>query len=380
MTVRCLILGGFEPSGHDSTVDALVEIGRTRGHAIDCLRWRDRIDLADHPMFTSHRYAAARGEADIAGLLDEPWIVEGLAADLGDLIDPGYEFYLSVHPWSSMICAQALAAASAQGLLLDYHCDFGPFPIVSHERINAYCGGGRIRALRPRFRARCHVVGAAAPQRFHDETPSGGRPDTLVISAGSDGWAVRAMLPATHTLIASLTPSRVVLLAPKDDARLSWVQASIPQAEIIANCHDISDLLKSARWYLCKGSGVAVAEGLAAGCQTFVSPSGIFWEDEVAEHLCARGVVADANLADGLPSFNNVNVAQTSNECRKAADRIWDLVECGAPPRHQPAEEAILAELIGRVAEQSSDPLPRTGAALKANLEIWLEEWRALVR
>ena len=377
MTLRCLILGGFEPSGHDSTADALLEEGVARGHIVDSLRWRDVVDLADHPMFTSHRYAAAHGIPDVAGLLDEDWIAEALSDDLGGYINTGYDAFLSVHPWSSMICAHALSRTQAKGLLVDYHCDFGAFPIVTHDRIDAYCGGGRVRALRPRIRSRCHIVGASVPRRFHEESPLESRPDTLVVSAGSDGWAIGAMLPAVHSLSQKLAPSRVVLLAPSETSQQHWQDAKIPRSEIVANSRDISRILKSARWYLCKGSGVAIAEGLAAGCRTFVSSSGIFWEEDVAELLKGRGIVADPSLA-GDAIFIEANITNMSKQCRLSAELVWNLVEHGAPPKHQPLEEKMLAELLKQAASEGTDILPRTRAALEAGLEKWRAEWREI--
>ncbi len=329
-------------------------------------------------MFTSHRYAAANGAADVAGLLDESWIAEALSADLAKYIPAGFEAYVSVHPWSSMICADALSELSIPGSLVDYHSDFGAFPVVTHQRIQAYCGGGRIRALRPAFRARCHAIGVAVPRRFHCERQVASREAMLVVSAGADGWAVNAMRAATTRLIGLLAPERIALLAPTEGARASWIACGFGDADVVTNCSDISAYLAKARWYLSKGGGTAVAEGLAAGCLGFVGPSGIFWEDEAAEHLFARGIVADVQAPNPRAQFRDANVSEARAQCRNAADALWALVEAGLPPRRNQCEETILSNLVTRVAEPGEYPLPNVTSALRTNLERWLAEWRGV--
>ena len=377
---RHLVIGGFERSGHDATTEAVVEAGRLRGHDVDTLIWRDRIPrLEEHPMFVSHRHAAAHGASGIAGLLDEPWIGAALAADLAAHIPDGYDAYICVHPWSSLIAATALDQDSA-GMLVDYHSDFGAFPVIDHPRITAYLGGGRPRALAPAIRSRCHSIGVAVPRRFHEglgDSSAVERPARLVVSAGSDGWAVRAMCDAARALAAHLTPQEVVLLAPSEDAREAWSNAGVPWARIESGRKDIAPLLRDARWYLSKGGGTAVAEGMAAGCEGFVSRSGIFWEDEAAEYLLARGVVVLIEAIGVRGSYDDRQVAEVRQNCREAADHLWTLVEAGLPRRYDDHEAGIIDELLRQLAAYGTDPLPETSGQLAKNLAAWRNGWRA---
>lgn len=95
----------------------------------------------------------------------------------------------------------------------------------------------------------------------------------------------------------------------------------------------------------------------------------------MAEHLLARGIVADAMTLGAHVRFDETNVARTRAECRRAADAVWQLVEVGAPPRRECGEEAMLRELIERVARIGDDALPQTTTALNKNLEVWYREW-----
>lgn len=372
---RFLVVGGFEPSGHDSTAEAVIETGVKRGHQVDCLKWRDHIALADHPMFVSHREAAARGAPEIAGMLDESWIGDVLSADLADRIPLGYDGYVSVHPWSSKICGAALQDDPTPKLF-DYHSDFGPFPVVVDDRIDAYLGGGRIRALNPRVRSRCHRVGVAVPRRFHHVPEPAARANRLIVSAGRDGWAVNAMQPAVRELASRLGPAEIILLAPSEEAQRSWAPMNIMGARTVTDCTDVSGCLKDARWYLSKGGGTAVAEGLAAGCLGFVAASGIFWEDEAAEHLHAKGVVADANSPNPSSQFQPGNVEAARAECIGAADALWKVVEQGGPAHSNELELTILTELSKRVAGLGDNPLPRTTDVLRQRLAAWRDEWK----
>jgi hypothetical protein len=376
---RYLIIGGFEPSGHDSTAEAICDEGKSRGHAIDMLLWRDIEPLADHPMFTSHRYAAANGVCDIAGLLDEPWIGESLAADLSTRIPIGYDGYISVHPWSSLISAVALKeSGDTSAILVDYHSDFGGFPVINHHRITAYLGGGRPRSLSPAIRSRSHYVGVTVPRRFYGDPTTVDaiqRPARLVVSAGADGWAVRAMLSAVHWLVENLRPVEVVLLAPNDDTISAWHDSKIANAVILSGVKDISSLLRTARWYLSKGGGTAVAEGLAAGCVGYVTRSGIFWEDEAAEHLSAHGIVTLVKADVLLGTHNEMEMSRTRAACCDAAGTLWSLTESGVPRQYDDAEVEILSKLAARLDNYRSDLLPVTTDKLAQNIALWRYGW-----
>lgn len=377
---RYLVIGGFERSGHDATTEAVVEAARARAHNVDTLIWRDRVPrLEEHPMFVSHRHAAAHGASDIAGLLDEPWIGAALASDLATYIPGGYDAYICVHPWSSLIAA-AVLAHDWTGTLVDYHSDFGTFPVIEHPRITAYLGGGRPRALAPAIRSRCHSIGVAVPRRFHmglSEALPIDRPSRLVVSAGSDGWAVRAMRDAARALAAHLDPQEVVLLAPSEEAREAWSNAGISYARIDTGQSDIAPLLRDARWYLSKGGGTAVSEGMAAGCECYVTRSGIFWEDEAAEILHARGMVALVDASGVRGSYDHHQVQRVRQQCRGASDLLWALVEGGLPRRYDDNEAGVLDELLKRLAAFGTGLLPETTDQLAKSLAAWRKGWGA---
>lgn len=368
--LRVLVVGGFEPSGHDAAADAIRDEGLARSAAVELFRWRDKVDLAQHPMFVSHRVAAAAGLPVIAGMLDEDWIGPALHADLGHLLPRDFDIYLSVHPWSTIICARELALRDdAHARLIDYHGEFSQFPIALHERVNLFLGGGDIRPLEPSIRRRCVATGVCVPRRFYDGVKAPGRSDTLVVSAGADGWAVTALAPAATYLIAHLSPSRTLLLAPTSEAAAAW-RASAAQGEIIEGVTDIAPLLKTARYYLSKGGGTAVAEGLAAGCQSYVARSGIFWEDDALAWLALNGIAAFVSPGRAIAPIDEIAAAHERDRTRRAAASVWDAF-ASAPAAAPDNEDETLRCLIGSVTDAATENLPHTTEKLLARLQAW---------
>lgn len=372
---RCLVIGGFEPSGHDTTEEAIVEAGRERNFQIDILRWRDLApELGTHPMFTAHRYAAGRNAATVAGLLDEEWIARLLAEDLASCIPLGFDTYVSVHPWSSTVCAEALVRSGKdRATLIDYTSEFSAFPLVVHDRVNAYLGGGAVRPLEPKYRARCSSVGVAVPRRFHASADGGMRDSRLVVSAGSDGWAISAMLPSVSLLAETLAPKNIVLLAPTPEAVTAWKRHDIANARIAEGITDISALLKESRWYLSKGGGTAVAEGLVARCEGFVASSGIFWEEDSSMFLAAHGVIA---LVGRMSRLDEDARRHERNRCLTAASSVWECVRTGSIPQANARELEVLTALIERSDDIPEDgTIPSTTRMLRQRLRDWRDGW-----
>lgn len=377
-----LVVGGFEPSGHDSTAEAVIAAGKAAGKSVDYLLWRETVDLADHPMFVSHRLAAARGSHAIAGMLDEEWIGTTLSEDLSTYVDTTYDVILCVHPWSSLIVANALSnAGNKTSILIDYHSDFGAFPVVTHPRIDAYLGGGTIRALDPYIRSSCHVVGVAIPERFsapNDTSELQERKNRLIVSAGSDGWAIQSMSGSVKTLAHSLKPEETILLAPNSAAEQIWNAQEIENATITVGLTDIAPLLISSRWYLSKGGGTAVGEGLAAGCGNFVSYSGIFWEDEAAQTLHAKGIAQLVDVESTIifnASISNAAIKERE-KCINAGNLIWQKISTGLPRSFDCHEKSTLDYLIKNLNQYQKSILPRTSIALNRRLTAWHDGWR----
>lgn len=373
MIHRSLVVGGFEVSGHDAQAEALVEAGRARGHEVDVLHWRDLVDITTHPMFESHRYAAAHGCSDVAGVLDEPWIAPLLARELAGSLPNGYGAYLSVHPWSSVICARAVSDRRSSAIVVDHYGEFSAFPAVTDPRIDAYIGAGAVRSVEPRIRARCHSLGVVVARRFH-AIDTDQRRRRLLVSAGSDGWAVRAMASATRTLADAIAPDELVLLAPTDEAAVAWAGGGFGSAEMLRGVNDIAPLLRSSTWYLSKGGGNAVAEGLAAGCEGYVCPSGIFWEDEGAYRLAAQGALRLVTDEKVLGAHDPMMVERERQRALGAADQVWALVESRKFFRHDHAEATVLDHLLAS-ASAVETLLPSVTSRLVERLAAWRAGW-----
>lgn len=376
---RFLVIGGFEPSGHDTAAEALLEAGLKRGLSVDLLCWRDSVPLSEHPMFRAHRFAAANDYPEFAGLLDEEWIGRALYADLGHLLPIDYDGYISVHPWSSLIAAQVLAESPNRAPLIDYHNEFECFPVIMHDRIDAYFGGGKPRLFEPGIRSRCHSIGVAIPSRFHLESETIDQEDTLVVAAGADGWATKSLLPAVRVLIAKLNPDEVLLLAPTPESQRTWQGTSIA-GQIICGLTDISPLLKKSRWYLSKGGGCAVAEGLVAGCEVFVGNSGVFWEDTALDWLSARQIVAQVGLTTKLANVDNLNVEAERNRSKSAANVAWDILTSGKLYRERPPfEDGVLNAILESISQESVDTLPSTSAILRRRVLEWRDQLKSVL-
>ena len=374
---RYLVVGGFEPSGHDSIAEAFVESGIELGHEIELFRWRDYFDISRHLIFNTHRYAASKGVPDIAGMLDESWIAEALAEDLSKHVPKDFDGIISVHPWSSFICGNALSTRKDDYTrLIDYTGEFTFFPLILHNRIDAFVGGGPILPMEPLVRSRCHSIGVVVRKRFFSEEPYFERQKTLFVSAGSDGWAINAMIPQVKVLAEVLQAKKIILLGPNAGAADAWSKAKIPNAEVMSGIKDIAPLLKKARWYLSKGSGTAVAEGLAAGCYGFAAKSGIFWEDDAVAVLCAEGIVANPALCHMPPKLENSAGWLTERErCQLAANRTWELMDHGKFKVKNVPEQQILADLIKQISTHDSLHLPQTSKRLRERLLVWSAGW-----
>ena len=86
--MKALIVGGFEPSGHDAIASALLTEGEARGHQVIEFQWRDVIkSIALHPVFNLHRLGTSLGAPKLSKILDDRELWSAIVEDLIERIE-----------------------------------------------------------------------------------------------------------------------------------------------------------------------------------------------------------------------------------------------------------------------------------------------------
>ncbi|MFD0207129.1 MULTISPECIES: hypothetical protein [Saccharothrix] len=374
-----LIVGGFEPSGHDSTATALAQAAVRRGHRVHAWNWREVLPGVDtHPVFHLHRRAIPAGAPHACGILDSEAIPEALGPDLAHLLpDPAdYDVVLSAHPWSTAVAITAMESVTGT-MLVDCHGEFAPFPNGFHERVDLYVGGRLSRSVPAWVRRRCVPTGVPVRAQFgRDRRP---KEPKLVLLGGSAGHAITETARLAAGVAERVGARQVVAIAPNDEVASSWRTAGIP--DVAVEPTDISSQLADATWLITKASGPPVAEGLASGCQVLCPPSGVFWEDEARAYLSAERVVHPLAPLGAVPSRVDVDVEaarRVAQECVDAGSAIWTSIEQrfrtdAAPTPVEPAEVELLARLRAEALRwpEENAALPAVSAALADIIDKW---------
>ena len=382
--MNVVVAGGFERSGHDAMAEALAEEGVRRGHTVRCWNWREEHSaVGEHPVFHVHRWARRAGFAALADVMADKQLVAALVSDLGAVLRGSSvgdaKVILSVHPWGTLALAEWLSAVAGP-VLVDCHSDFTPFPVFPHGRVDSFVGAGRQRLVSAEVARRQHVLGLPVRGSF-SPAANARRSRTLVVNAGSDAGAIDQMATVVVSVTRLLRPKTVILLAPTQEAADTWGQITeiASDMRIATRVTDIGPLLCRACWFLTKGGGTPIAEGLVAGCRVFAVPTGIPWEDDSIAWLAMRGEVVP--VGGGFPApWSELligRVAELDSELRPllagAARAIWQHVEAGCPQR--PIE--ALADLARKIIDSSRrvyqpDILPTTSAELRRVLGSWI--------
>jgi hypothetical protein len=202
-----------------------------------------------------------------------------------------------------------------------------------------------------------------------------------VVNAGSDGWAIDLMADVLAGVVNLLAPGNLVLLAPTRAAAAAWRRVSGLEAdiEIAEGVTDISGFLHRSRWFLTKGGGTPIAEGLVAGCRVLARYSGIPWEDRGIDWLATRGQVVPVGAHFPLewsrylidaPEPATATLRQT---LKRSARAIWEHLEDGTPEASLEEQARVAAVLLSDIQQESIPAaLPETTAALQNILSSWL--------
>lgn len=373
--MRCLLVGGFERSGHDAAVSAIQAAGLNRQHDVESFHWRDHVDLELHPIFHLHRLAAEANEPHIASLMEADWVDQTLAEDLWDLLElSGFDLVVSAHPWSTSIVAEALVRmGDVSTRLVDYTGELGGFPLSTHPRVDRYFGGGALVQPVADVRARCIATGVVVRPTFSLPVLSVERRGIVVLS-GATGSQFRTSLIAAiefQNHIGEIHPLKFICGQSPGDPLIE--KAEHIGGEVVIGEVDISQHLAAARWCLTKASGSSLAEALAVGCWTVGYRSGVPWEDAYLGDLVTRRVVAVVGedlskyppsiFADGSPW------EAAGRSCRMAAEALWKSMEIleRAEVIAEPSTTIAAVRTMLRAADY--EVLPNTTAALTAELD-----------
>lgn len=380
--MRVLIVGGFEPSGHDSIAAALAEEGISRGHTVTNWNWGERFPIGDHPLFLLHHVAAELGTPTVAAILDRPDLPAALAQDLAGLLPiEEYDVVLSVHPWSTVIVAQCLQRNNKHVYFADVTCDFGGFPVFYPREVDVFFGSGRPRALSPQFSSKCMSVGIPARREFF-ATDDEKRGRLLVATAGTSGWLIErivACIPAASRLV---EPDELVVLAPNSAAATKWrsaLRTSGVRADVAEVGRDVAPWLRKARWVLTKASGAAVTESLAAGCRVLAVESGVFWEDDARDYLSSRFVVIPVEVETDMREFRSLIALESTwrDACaiaRSSGTVIWNAIEERRQLEPDRSAIATLREVARSLRKREpSSTLVMTEQVLDSCLREWID-------
>jgi hypothetical protein len=348
-------------------------------------RWHDVI-RCDHPVFNVHRIGLESGEPELAAILDDPRIASGLTRDLSSLVpSQDFECIVSVHPWSSVIVANATQclASKSRPFVVDCHGEFTPFPLrlVTVPGVDAYLGGLFPGPASPRVRRRMLSTGIPVRTQFQRAPlpPQSGTRRALAISLGHGSWAQRCVDACIAPIIEFLQPQALYVIGTRvaADAWDARVTTSLKGARYVASADEIASALRRSSHLVTKASGSAVAEALACDCTPLCVATGVFWEDESRAWLASSdaAIPIDAETALSPTWWNRTpqRSAEFGARSRKAAAESWRFLERRSRRLDSPSALSA-ARLVGLVASggRVDDQLPAT----TRNLADALSEWQ----
>jgi hypothetical protein len=379
--MRALVIGGFEYSGHDSLVEAVSSTGQALNHEVVQWHWRDVIACDDHPIFHLHRVGVSVHEPELAAIMDDPRIIEGLVADLSDLLPlHDADGVISVHPWSTAIAAEAASRLSPKQRpeIIDCHGEFSPFPldVAKSPFVSCYAGGVFPAAGPPNIRRRTMNTGVPVRVPFQAGPSSCAERSGLTISVGHDSWAASPIGACLEPVVELLRPSMVYVIGESSDAATVDYRVALTVPQYVTKGDEISQALGASSHLLTKGSGSAIAEALAMGCIPLCVESGVFWEDEARAWLSGANAVIPIDVESaGRGSWCSVVPGGMPNlgaECRRAANKIWGMLEQlreSDKTERKCVLPAAIDKMIRRIYDHES--LPNTSRALVAALLGW---------
>lgn len=302
-----VVFGGFSFSGHDTLLNVIAdEIESRKIAGVKRVVWRElKAGVERHPIFGLHR----RG-MDVnllSGYMDLPDIPLLLAEDLFDRTEflLNVDAVVSVHPWTSIVLAEAALRRGADDLLIfDVAGDFTHTPVLPHDRVDMYLGGIGARPLSAKVRRKVHATGV--PARYSDSTRGSYVDGRLYVAFGRTGYAHKSALVSLMQVVGALRPAEIVIAsAGNTKAEREFIESLRDVAVIsVPSGDDVIPWINSAQWILTKASGASISEALASNATVIAYESGVFWEDDSLRYLYAAGAVltVDAIVANPLAS------------------------------------------------------------------------------
>ena len=367
--LRCLVISGFEPSGHDSVATSLIDATPTKVES-SLFMWRDvRPKLSRHPFFHVHRELVGQQQILHPSVLGSPAIHDALADDLQSVLPlDGVGLILSTHPYSTAIARREVRRRFLHEVrIVDVHTDYSRFPVVDESDADLFCGRfpRRIRDLR----ARLHVTGIPVTVPPSEEGTGSG----LLLHAGSGGWALEHALPHLRTVAEWCGEGPIGVCAEKSLAgRIELMTGR--RVRIERPGQPYGSLFSRYRYVLTKASGPPVSYAHATGAIPILYRTGVAWEDEAAVELVAANLAAPAWFPPSLmekvgPQDFCPDLPRERTLARRAASAVWAaaLDDAAVTPSGDVSDPpASLLELLGQAAEDRG--LPRAASVVAAAL------------
>lgn len=375
--MRAIVLGGFEPSGHDAASMALLEAGLSRGHSVAMFNWRDVVPCAAHPLFHVHRVAVEMSAPSVAGLLDDPRITDALCGDLAGLVPLDLDCCISTHPWSTVIAATAFEASGASTLLIDSHGEFtpGPLHVTCRDRVDLFVGMTAAAAHPTRVLNRTRLTGVPVRAAFA-LPPNGARARSgVTLNAGTEHWALNTSLTLTESVLKSSSVRQLFVIGPRSEQIDRWAATCDVKVAYRDTGNEIADALRSSKLVITKASGSMVAEAVACEAIPLYVRSGVFWEDDARAALSASGVGLTGSDLCRLALVDYEACQRLGGSCRGAGNSIWAEIECLAerrPRTRSPLSSALADTLLAPLDDFADSDLAATSTAFAEVTRDWL--------
>lgn len=358
--MRALIVGGFEPSGHDSKQKAMEEGAQRSSIEYRSFTWRTVVDTG-HPVFHLHRIGARSGMPGLASLLDDSRIADALTHDVGDDLDlSDTDVVVSVHPWSTMICASVIRREGLDVLLVDLHGEFspGPIPLVRVDEVGLFVGVEMVASLSPTMRRRVRRTGVPVRSQFADGVDDIFPRRALTVSCGHGGWSIDAAMPTVRLMVDRTEPREIFCVGAVPPAVADLGEKRHLTVTPCGSASSIALALRQSRYAVTKASGTNIAECLSSGTVAVCPPSGVFWEDEARAYLSAIGAIVPSELAGEIDLASAVASVGTRDRLRcrvaDAAVSAWTCIAM-ALRGHPQADDPSLGQPVGLVEEILAD-------------------------
>lgn len=374
--MRCVVVGGFEPSGHDSRVEAVRAAGEDRGHEVAVHSWGPQLEI-DHPIFHVHRLAGTSSPS-LIGVLDDPRLAQAIARDFGPTLrSVDADVVIAAHPWAAWLCAER-AQRGAFPPVVNLHGEFepGPIPLLWRPEIDMHVGVVQKASSPPRVQRITHSTGVPVRAPFSAQPSDRTVRNGIAVSSGIGGWAESKTFDLLRSSFSTFP----------DSVRLNVIGHLSPEMSRLAGefgvdavahskAEEIAEALRASSVLVTKASGSNVAEALACRTHLICASSGVFWEDAARGHVIAEGLASREPTAN---QTDHARVEQAGEICRMASERIWGLVE-------QLVEEGIaphddidnVLPVAAQLRELNSAPryerqMPASTAALFDALADWV--------